>query len=566
MRRRPLLLAGGGVLALGAAALGGAALLGGSGVPRGVHVAGTDLGGLSRAAAADRLDAALGARAAAPVRLVADGTQLVLPPRTAGLAVDVGATAVAAAAAGPVDRLRALVGARRDVDPVVSVDRPRLAAALAGVAGGFDRPAREGAVRFAGTTAVPVLPQTGRTLQVPGATDAVLRAWPAATGAVQVPVAVQPVAVSAQAVRRALVDTARPAVAADVELRVGTRRLVVRRAELAAHLSLRPDVGGRLVPVVDGARLLRSLGDRVQAVQVRPRDASFDVGSGRPVVVPAAAGRTVTAGALSSAVTGVLTRPAPRRAALAVVPQQPELTTAQARSLGIREQIGSFTTGHPCCRGRVTNIQTIADLVDGEVVRPGQTYSLNGDVGPRDTARGFVPAPQILNGQFVDAVGGGVSQFATTMYNATFFAGMQDVEHRPHSYYISRYPQGREATVSTPAPDLRWRNDSPHGVLVTTSYTDTSITVTLWGTRRYDDVRSLSSGRTRVRDFGTEYVTRPDCTSSSGAFGFDITITRVMETAGREVRRDSYRHRYQPEPRFICGPPPPGTPAVIPPA
>ena len=81
-----------------------------------------------------------------------------------------------------------------------------------------------------------------------------------------------------------------------------------------------------------------------------------------------------------------------------------------------------------------------------------------------------------------------MSQFATTMYNATFFAGMEDVEHKPHSYYITRYPEGREATVSTPAPDLKWRNDSPHGVLVTTSYTGTSITVTLWGTKRYDEV------------------------------------------------------------------------------
>jgi len=247
-------------------------------------------------------------------------------------------------------------------------------------------------------------------------------------------------------------------------------------------------------------------------------------------------------------------------------PQPAVLTTERAQALGIREVIGTFTTRHPCCRGRVTNIHSIADLVDGHLVLPGETYSLNGEVGARDRARGFVPAPQILGGQFVDAVGGGVSQFATTMYNATFFAGLQDVEHTPHSYYISRYPEGREATVSSPAPDLKWRNDSDSGVLVTTSYTGTSITVTLWGTKRYDEVLALSSGRSRPRPFGTEYVTRPDCTSSSGMSGFDITITRVMKNAGVQVRRDSYTHRYLPEPRFVCGPPPTTVPAPAVPA
>jgi vancomycin resistance protein YoaR len=98
----------------------------------------------------------------------------------------------------------------------------------------------------------------------------------------------------------------------------------------------------------------------------------------------------------------------------------------------------------------VTNIHRIADIVDGHVVRPGETFSLNGFVGRRDRARGFVPAPVILNGRFVDDVGGGVSQFATTLFNAVFFGGLQDLTHTPHIYYISRYPAGRGATVSFP--------------------------------------------------------------------------------------------------------------------
>ena len=67
----------------------------------------------------------------------------------------------------------------------------------------------------------------------------------------------------------------------------------------------------------------------------------------------------------------------------------------------------------------------------------------------------------ISDGILVQDLGGGVSQMATTTFNATFFAGLEDVEHKPHSFYIDRYPIGREATVAWGAVDLRFRNDTP---------------------------------------------------------------------------------------------------------
>jgi vancomycin resistance protein YoaR len=205
----------------------------------------------------------------------------------------------------------------------------------------------------------------------------------------------------------------------------------------------------------------------------------------------------------------------------------------------------------------VQNIHTIADIVDGYVVLPGETFSLNAVVGKRDTARGFVQAPQILRGEFVKEVGGGVSQFATTLFNAVFFSGLKDVQHTPHSYYISRYPPGRESTVSYPEPDFRFQDDAPTGVLITTAYTARSITVTFWGTKRYD-VEAETGPRTRIRPYEKQYVTRDDCTPASGAEGFDIVVTRVFKQAGRVVKREPFKTRYKPEPNFICGPPPPG--------
>ena len=110
------------------------------------------------------------------------------------------------------------------------------------------------------------------------------------------------------------------------------------------------------------------------------------------------------------------------------------------------------------------NIRKTAEIVNGAMVAPGDTFSLNGYTGPRGAAQGFVESGIILNGRADKAVGGGISQFATTLYNAAYFAGMEDVAHTPHSYYISRYPAGREATVYEGAIDLKFKNTSQYPV------------------------------------------------------------------------------------------------------
>ena len=107
----------------------------------------------------------------------------------------------------------------------------------------------------------------------------------------------------------------------------------------------------------------------------------------------------------------------------------------------------------------------------------------------------------ISGGKFTQAVGGGISQFATTMFNAVFFSGLEDVYHKPHSYYISRYPAGREATVYEGQIDLQWKNDSDTGVYVDTAWTPGTITVTFYGTKRYE-IESISGNRTNVRAAG----------------------------------------------------------------
>lgn len=168
---------------------------------------------------------------------------------------------------------------------------------------------------------------------------------------------------------------------------------------------------------------------------------------------------------------------------------------AWAESLGIREVVGQFTTNFAPRQARVINIVRIAEFTQGAIIEPGETFSVNGYVGPRTTEGGFVPAGMIYEGVFVDSVGGGISQYATTLFNAAFFAGLDFGTYQSHSIYLDRYPYGREATVSHPAPDLQIVNNTPYGVLIWPTVTEDSITVRLYSTRT---VFAEQTGQTTV--------------------------------------------------------------------
>jgi vancomycin resistance protein YoaR len=560
-RRRVLLVSGAVVVVLtGGGAAAAAATTSGQ-VPRGVALGEVQLGGLDAEQAEQRIAAAYQAGQPSPVLLLADGEELALDAAAAGLAVDAAATARAAADAGPLDRLRALFSAPRQVDPVLAVDDAALGRELDRLAEGFARPPREGSVAFEGLEPVPTEPLAGRDLDLEQVTEAVLDAWPLSTR-VEVPVEQVGVRTTRADVERAVRETAPRVVADPVVLESEGGDLVVEPEVLAAATRIELD-DGELVPVVDGAVVLERTADARRRLEEPAVDATFDTSSGTPVVVPSRTGRGFGAEDTAEAVRSVVTSEAPRRARVEFTTTQPRVTTEIAQGLGVVEQVSSYTSRFPCCAPRVQNIRRIAEIVDGYVVLPGEAFDLNAVVGPRDTARGFVPAPQILEGEFVDAVGGGVSQFATALFNAYFFAGLEDVTHTPHSYYISRYPPGREATVSFPLPDLVFRNDSPHGILIRTSTTGTSVTVSMWGTKRFD-IRAVEGPRTRMTTAPTRYITRPDCQPGKGGPGFDIVVTRVFVQGGEVVRREPFRTRYLPQPTFVCGPPPSREPAPAP--
>jgi vancomycin resistance protein YoaR len=169
---------------------------------------------------------------------------------------------------------------------------------------------------------------------------------------------------------------------------------------------------------------------------------------------------------------------------------------AWANGSHVTELVGEFTTNHACCENRVANIHTIADTLTGVYLIPGETLSLNELVGPRTTEKGYLPAGAIRGGHMTDEVGGGVSQFVTTMFNAAYFAGLELNEYQSHSVYFSRYPFGREATLSMPGPDLVITNTTDHPLLIWPTYDATSITVSIYSTKHIE-VEEIDQRTTR---------------------------------------------------------------------
>ncbi len=207
---------------------------------------------------------------------------------------------------------------------------------------------------------------------------------------------------------------------------------------------------------------------------------------------------------------------------------QPALQTSDMKKLGIDHVVSEFTTYHGCCAARVDNIQLVGDLLDGYVIGPGQVLDINGVIGERTLEKGFKPAGSILKGELVDSVGGGISQFITTLHNAVYWGGYEIVSSKPHSIYFSRYPIGIEATINWPYVDYIFRNDTDHSVMIDVEYTDTSITVRILGSNYGRIAVGEHRGSTSVHILNNNSAARKVISSVSPPYNFRQPLVRYV--------------------------------------
>ncbi len=537
---------------------------------RGTMIAGVDVGGMTAEQAQARLDRDLD-DLRAPIPMSSHGEDIMLDPVSAGLSTDVAASvaAVGTRSANPFDRIGALFGRTSEERLIATVDGPTLTSALQAIAAASDVAAVEGQLAVTGTDVAVVEPVTGEQLDVPAATAAITAAWtggdPAAARGLVLPVVEQPVRVSAERLAAAA-DEVRTVLSGPLTVTAAGTPVTVAQETIAAAVTITPDAADGFTVAVDQAALEPAFRPQAEAAQIPPVNASIAIVDNAPVITPAVEGRTLDVAATAAALSAALRSPE-RTMDVVYTTAAPEVTTAAIEALGIKEVVSEFTTG-----GFATdsgqNVKRVAEQVQGAIIEPGETFSLNGYTGQRSAAQGYVEAGIIQDGVVSRAVGGGISQFATTLYNASYFAGFADVEHKAHSFYISRYPAGREATVfeaedGTSIIDVQFTNPTATAVLVQTVWTPDDITVRFWGTKSVE-VESVSSDRYDFTNAPTKTIPYGQtCRATNGTQGFSIDDTRIIrDLAGNELTRETTTTVYNGQVKISCQPPP--TPAPVP--
>ena len=544
----------------------------------GVTVAGVDVGGLAPADARARIDAQVGKRLDQPVEIVVGGKSIYVTPSTI-FQVD-GAASEQAAYDSARESVSARLGAlavpfavHRDVQPVLRVHESGRAA-LADELATLTKHAVSARVTMDRKEAVVVPGREGTAID-DEAVLASLRAT-ALAGLPSFDVQVQSVEppISTEAAERAA-TTARTISAAPVRLELEDEGGIGRlgRVQLASLVRFEPKAGTVNV-VLDPAAIERKLHPLVKPFTQKPEDATFRVSGDRAYVIKAKNGTTLDAKDAQKSIFSAGTGPGSRTAMLGLTALQPELTTKEAKALGIRERISTFTTDMGTSSpNRIWNVHLLGNYLDGTVVKAGETFSYNEVVGPRTIERGFREGQMIFGGVLIPSIGGGVCQTATTIFNAAFEAGLPVKERHNHSWYISHYPMGRDATVSWGGPDLAFKNDLKNAILIDVSYTDATFTISFYGTKQGRKVTSTTANPTKYTQPKMQYAIDPTAAPGSktvvagGGPGFDTNVHRKVYEHGKLIREDDFFTRYTPEnPTTVYGPggKPPGPYIVLP--
>jgi vancomycin resistance protein YoaR len=527
-------------------------LMVGSGVPRNTHVLGVEIGARSQTDAIRILRARFSADLAKPIDFETVGKLHQVNQETLGATFDVAAT-VSAGGNRPINPflLFARVFSVVDVQPVIKIDQARFTQAIDDLAQRSEVPMLDGGIAFKGVTPVAIWSSDGEAIDKAKAL-AVFRAQWLRSPLITLPALYQRAHVTTKEIIRAIQEIAAPAVSAPITLAIDGHDLLISPTSLASSITFIADANGDLSPRLSSDVLSHSLGSAWLKLVPPAKDAVFKFVNDQPRVYPSSLGRTISDDSLTQALTPILTASgAARRAVIATTVLQPRISTQKIGGLGISAQITKFTTNYPYAAYRIQNIHRAADLIDGTIVQPDAIFSLNKTVGQRTAENGFAEGIVIYNGRFAKDFGGGVSQVATTTWNAAWFSGVDLVEHMAHSFYISRYPAGREATVAWPSLDLKFRNDTGHVLLVHATYTNSSLTISIYGTRKYD-VGTITGPRKNFTNFAVYDDDTPTCIRQDGVVGFDIDVTRVLKTAGVEVSREVFHTHYVPEDRITC--------------
>jgi vancomycin resistance protein YoaR len=521
-------------------------------VPTQTTVAGVEVGGLDTQAAVAALEKGLGGHAKEPITLQAGASTTTLDPATAGLAFDAQATAdeLTSFSMSPV-RLWKHVFGGADEEPVTTVDDAKLDTQVTELAARLALDPVDGNVVFTDGQPVATPAQDGAEIVEDEARDIISSSWLTAPDPLELPTTSQAPDITQEETDAALAQ-AQTVVSGPVTVSVGGQKAEVTPDVLASAATFNPTEGA-LHLAFDGPTLLEAVVAGTDDLLDEAADAKFVFANGVPTIEGGAPGTTIDPVALTSAVSTAALG-TDRTATVELVQTDPAQSVAALEALGVKEKISEFSTPLTNDALRTENLRVGASKVNGTLIKPGETFSLVETLSPITTAGGYHSSGIVQDGKHVEGIGGGLSQMATTTYNAGFFAGFEDVEHRQHSYWFTRYPAGREATIFVGSIDMKFKNDSPYGALMQSWVAGGQLHVAIWSTKHFE-VQTTSSGQQNVVQPTTVTHTGADCVPQPmGNPGFSVTTYRKVLLNGKVVKDEKDTWRYKPDNAVTCGP------------
>ncbi|MCD6094748.1 VanW family protein [bacterium] len=170
--------------------------------------------------------------------------------------------------------------------------------------------------------------------------------------------------------------------------------------------------------------------------------------------------------------------------------KKPSITEEKIKELQIEKLIGTGTSnfaGSP--KNRIHNIKIGASKFNGVLIAPDEEFSFNKTLGEVGPAQGYLPELVIKKNKTVPEYGGGICQVSTTMFRAAVNSGMKITARTPHAYPVKYYnPQGFDATVYDPYPDLRFINNTGGYILIQSKIEGNNLTFEFYGK---DDKRKV---------------------------------------------------------------------------
>lgn len=276
-------------------------------------------------------------------------------------------------------------------------------------------------------------------------------------------------------------------------------------------------------------------------------------------IIPSYPGQKVDMSLLTKEVIVAATRPSSRRVMIKPQSIEADFSTEDAYGLRIQRCIAQYTTSFDARdENRASNIRLAASCLEGVLLKPGDLFSFNRQVGPRVGSDGYKPAPVIVDGELLPGIGGGVCQVSTTLYNAILLAGLDVVVRSPHSLPITYVPLGRDAAVAYDYMDLVFRNNSPYGLLLSTKVDKDRLTVRVFSDAPIDRSIQLDSRIVRVLEPGVIRKLDPGLSPGTiveerkGRPGYEVQLWRVIMMGEQVVHRELVeRSVYKPQDRVI---------------